>query len=296
MTDERQHDRAAYREGWNERPASTYLFVPANEVRKVASAFQSGSDAVILDLEDSVPEANKDAARRVIPDLVRTYRIGEQPRVWIRVNADKANLMADVRAIDWSLVEGAIVPKAENADLLSYVEAAGAKRLIPLVETVTGFSALSALAGIRGVSQFAIGTFDLALDLGLLAVSDPDEAELMWQLRGTLTIESRRLGLAAPIDGVYARLDDDDGLRSVSRRAVRLGYGGKLIVHPRQIPIVRSVFEPSREELQFARDVLTMSDRAELAGRGAIQFGGRMIDRPAISRARALLARWDTRT
>jgi citrate lyase subunit beta/citryl-CoA lyase len=163
---------------------------------------------------------------------------------------------------------------------------------MPLIETVAGFGALSDLAKVRGVVRFAIGTFDLALDLGLWAVADPDDSELVWQLRGTLVVESRRLGLASPVDGVYERLDDEAGLRAVCERALRIGYSGKLIIHPRQIAVVRSVFEASNEELQFAREVVEAYEQAKLAGRGAIQVRGHMIDGPMVARARGLLARW----
>ena len=181
---------------------------------------------------------------------------------------------------------------AEDPALLRRLQAAGAKQLMPQIETAAGFGALPQLADVAAVSRFAIGTFDLALDLGLLAVNDPDDAELIWQLRGTLTVESRRLGVAPPIDGVYARLEDDEGLRAVCERAFRLGYAGKMIVHPRQDAIVRSVFKPDAEELAFAREVVEGYDRALLAGRGALQVQGRLVDRPIAARARALLARW----
>ena len=158
------------------------------------------------------------------------------------------------------------------------------------IETVAGFSALPRLAGEDGVAGFAIGTLDLACDLNL-PVDDPDDAELIWQLRGTLAIDSRRLGLAPPIDGVYTRLDDDTGLRAVSERARRMGYGGKLLVHPRQIDIVRSAFTPRLTELQWAQEIVDAFERAAVDGRAAIQVRGRMVDQPVVTRARALLAR-----
>jgi citrate lyase subunit beta/citryl-CoA lyase len=273
----------------------TYLFVPAHDGRKVARALSSESHAVILDLEDSVPDASKETARRSIPKWLDAPRTAEGPRVWVRVNADPAERDADVAAVDWKAVEGAVVPMAEDPDVLRLVEAAGAKRLIPQIETAAGFGALPQLADVASVVRFAIGTFDLALDLGLITVADPDDAELIWQLRGTLTVESRRLGVLPPIDGVYARLDDDEGLRAVCERALRMGYAGKMIVHPRQIAVVRSVFQPGVEELSLAREVVEAYDRARSAGHGALQVRGRMVDRPVARRARALLARWSGR-
>jgi citrate lyase subunit beta/citryl-CoA lyase len=274
----------------SERTSLTYLFVPAHDGAKVTRALASEADAVILDLEDGVPADHKAAARALIRERVKDAPAANRPRIWIRVNASGRELAADLPAIDWASVEGAIVPKAERPDVLREVRAAGAKQLIPLVETVAGFSALPQLAGEDGVARFAIGTLDLACDLSL-PVEDPDDAELIWQLRGTLAIDSRRLGLAPPIDGVYTRLDDDAGLRAVSERARRLGYTGKLLLHPRQIVIVRTAFTPRPAELQWAQEIVDAFERALVNGRGAIQVRGRMVDEPVVARARALLAR-----
>ena len=270
----------------------TYLFVPAHEERKVARAIASASDAVILDLEASVPDSKKEAGRLAIGACLRTPRKPNGPEVWVRVNEAGAHLAADVTAVDWAAVAGAMVPKAEDPETLKILEEAGAKRLLPLIESAAGFGALDCLASIAKVERFAIGTWDLMLDLGLFAVSTPDDSELIWQLRGQLVTASRRLGLEAPVDGVYATLNDAIGLRKVCDRAHRLGYAGKLLIHPDQIAVARSVFGPAEGDLQYAREVVDAYDNATIAGRGAIQIRGQMIDRLMFERARALLTRW----
>jgi citrate lyase subunit beta/citryl-CoA lyase len=272
-------------------PSLTYLFVPAHESRKVAKALASDSDAVILDLEDGVPDSEKAAARCVVRDRLAAPGLPAQKEIWVRVNGFGDALSQDLAAVNWSSVTGAVVAMAEGAEPLRMLTESGARRLIPLIETVAGLSALGELAAVPGVERFALGTFDLVVDLGLPVVSDPDDAELVWQVRGTLVIESRRLGLSPPVDGVYAAIENDEGLRSVCERVRRLGFKGKLVIHPRQIPIVRSVFTPTHEELQFAREVVAAYDAALAEGRGAVRVRGRMIDRPIAARARALLAR-----
>jgi citrate lyase beta subunit len=272
--------------------ALTYLFVPSSEERKVAKALASDADAVILDLEDGVAETEKPAARRLLRDALANWCAATRATVWVRVNGRDPHLTEDIAAVDWARVAGAVVPMAEVNVPLQRLKDAGAARLLPLIETAAGFAALPDLAAIDGVDRFAIGIYDLALDLGLLAVADPDHVELIWQLRGELVLKSRQLKLPPPIDGVYGRLDDQAGLRAVCERARRYGFSGKLLIHPAQITIAREAFAPTGDELQFARAVVTAYEAAASDGRGAIRVRGQMIDQPMVARARALLSRW----
>jgi citrate lyase beta subunit len=272
-------------------PAVTFLFVPAHDERKVRAALLTDSDAVILDLEDSVPDGSKAAARDSVREL--TTRGSLPTPIWVRVNAGGALFHDDVEGVDWSKVAGAVLPKAESPSSVVALEDAGARRILLLIESAAGIASLPSLAHASTcVAQVAIGTWDLALDLGLFAVDDPDESELMWQVRGQLVLQSRVLGLIPPLDGVFTRLDDEQGLRRACDRAFRLGFGGKLVIHPKQLAIARSVFQPDAKTLQLARETIAAYERATVAGRGAIRVDGRMVDRPMVERARALTARW----
>lgn len=309
--------------------ASTYLFVPAHDGRKVGKALQSGSGAVILDLEDAVPDEEKERARQAVADLLAGQGLpvgigglstgqealtgGEgqmdvdSPRaspaetlqrtteLWIRVNGSQGPYFKeDTASVDWGRVTGAVLPKAEDPPAVAALEAAGARRILLLIESVAGFAALPSMvaAGSR-VERIAVGTWDLALDLGLVAVDDPDQSDLIWQMRGNAVIESRRLGLRPPVDGIYARFHDDDGLREACRRALRMGFGGKLLIHPRQIPIAREVFAPDPAAVEYAREVVAAYQEALKEGRGAVQVRGQAVDKPVVERAMALLARWE---
>jgi citrate lyase subunit beta / citryl-CoA lyase len=270
----------------------TYLFVPASDDRKVSKAMQSGADAVILDLEDSIPDGLKDAARQqLITHLSAMPPRGGTPEVWVRINSRDPEFSADAKAIDWQAVQGAVLPKAERPQSINTLLGAGAQRVLPIIESAAGFQFLDRLGSSGNIERFAIGTFDLAIDLGIIHVS-ADESELIWQLRGELVLASRQLNLPPPVDGVHGQFTDNEGLLTLSRRAHSLGFGAKLLIHPRQISLVRDVFRPPDEALQHARDVVRAYDDAVSQGRGAVQLNGEMIDRPVVERARALLARW----
>jgi citrate lyase beta subunit len=272
----------------------TYLFVPATEDRKVAKAMQSDADAVILDLEDSIADDMKDSARDHLADYLRGYEPASTgPQIWVRVNSPERLFTADVNAIPWDKVHGAVLPKAESAESVNALTGAGAKRVLPIIESAAGFTALARLVEAGNVERFAIGTWDLAIDLGIVAIR-PDDSELIWQLRGDLVLASRQLNLPPPIDGVYAQFDDDEGLRNLSERSHRMGYTAKLLIHPRQIPVVNSVLRPDDRVLEHARAVIRIYEDAIRAGRGAIQLNGEMIDRPVVERARAILRRFSS--
>jgi citrate lyase subunit beta/citryl-CoA lyase len=272
--------------------AQTYLFVPAHDVRKAARAAQSGADAVIFDLEASVPDAMKPEARRAVADFLIHLRHPGGPQLWVRVNSRPDDFSADLEALDWSRADGVVVAQAERAETMGALHAAGARRIIPLIESAAAFGALRHLAQAPAVERFAIGTWDLLLDLGLYAVADPDHSELIWQLRGQLVIASRQAGLQPPIDGIYSDLKDDEGLRKACERAHQLGYDGKLLIHPKQIATARSAFRPLDTQLQFAREVVEAYDSAVTRGIGAIQVQGRIVDLPVVEQARVMLARW----
>jgi citrate lyase subunit beta/citryl-CoA lyase len=274
--------------------AATYLFVPAHDDRKVERALASEVDAVLLDLEDSVPEAEKGQARAAVARALDRARAGGGPELWVRVNELAGPCFApDLDAIDWSRVTGAVVPKAEDPDAVRRLQAVGVRQVILLIESVRGLTNLDHLADGRVVVRLALGTWDLSLDLGLVAVDDPDDSELIWQIRGQVVIESRRLGLVPPVDGIYARLHDDEGLRRACERAARMGFGAKLLVHPAQIPVARQVFGSGSDRLELAREIVAAYDAAVAAGHGAVRVRDRVVDRPMVARARALLARWE---
>jgi citrate lyase beta subunit len=268
--------------------AATYLFVPAHDPRKVDRALSvAGSDAVIFDLEDGVPAAAKASARARTAEIAGVAGVEQ----WVRVNSDVPELEADVGSVNWQAAAGAVLSKAETPDQIAVLERAGARRIILLVESARGIRAVARLArASRRVERCALGVWDLALDLGLRA-PDADELEVMWHVRADLVVESRACQLEPPLDGVSTRLDDDDGLARACARAERMGFSGKLVVHPRQVPIAAAAFAAPRVALEHAAEIVDAYDQARAAGREVIRVRGQMVDRPIAERARALLNR-----
>jgi citrate lyase subunit beta/citryl-CoA lyase len=259
-------------------PLRSLLFVPGSRPERFDKALASGATAVVIDLEDAVGPAQKAGAREQVLGWLDASR-----PVFVRINAaDTAWFADDLSLCAHDGVAGIMVPKAESAEVLARVSGAGARAVLPLVESAAGFDHLKAIAAGPGVIALAFGSLDLQHDLGM---RDAHEDELL-AYRTHLVLASRLAGLAPPIDGVTVALDDDARLRDDVERARRLGFGGKLCIHPRQVAGVNRLFAPSAEERAWARRVV---DAMASAGGEAVQVDGRMVDRPVLLRAQALL-------
>jgi citrate lyase subunit beta/citryl-CoA lyase len=257
--------------------ARTLLFVPGHRSALFDKAAAAGADLVVLDLEDAVPPAEKDEARRAVASWLAGGAVAA-----VRINAAGTTWHeADVAALtEWTGV--VVVPKAEDPRLLAELadRLAGAT-LIALVETARGVVAAPAVAAADGVARLAFGSLDLAAELGV----DPDDREAMAPARGALVLASAAAGLPAPVDGVTQDLADDGRLREDVAYAARLGFTGKLCVHPRQVPVAAEALAPTDQDVAWARSVV------EAAGDGGVvSLDGRMIDRPVVERARRVLA------
>lgn len=254
------------------------LFVPGNRADRFDKALAAGASAVIIDLEDAVAPADKPAAR----EALRAW-LQPQHRVIVRINSVDTPWFAD----DLSLagapgVAAVMVPKAERADTLAAVNAAGARALLPLVESGAGLAGLAALAGVPGVQRLAFGSIDLQVDLGM---RDATEEELL-PFRLQLLLASRLAGIGAPLDGVSTAIDDEARLVADVQRARRLGFAGKLCIHPKQVGVVNQHLAPSVEEQAWARRVIAAAGAANGA---AVAVDGKMVDKPVLLRAEAIL-------
>ncbi|MBL0730678.1 CoA ester lyase [Piscinibacter sp. HJYY11] len=258
----------------------TLLFVPADRPERLPKALAAGAVQVIVDLEDAVAPHRKREAR----DALAAALDAACAPVAVRINgADSPEFADDLALCRHPGVVAVVVPKAEDPALLAQVAAAAPQAmLLPLIETARGIASTDALAGAPRVQRLVFGSIDLQLDLGL---GGGDEELLVFRMR--LVLVSRLAGLAAPVDGVTTTLDDVETLREDALRARRLGFGAKLCIHPRQVPVVEAAFTPSAEERAWAQRVLAAAEAAQGA---AVAVDGRMVDRPVIARARALLA------
>lgn len=262
--------------------AATWLFVPGSHPDRFAKAAASGADEVICDLEDSVAPGEKEQARA---DVVTWLRGGGSG--WVRLNAVGTRWHDDdVAALAGCAgLRGLVVPKAESPSALAALgaEVPRPDGLVALVESAIGVLHAVDLAACPAVGRLAFGSIDYALDVDVDAAEDDDSLLLA---RSTLVLASRAGGRAAPIDGVTTALDDPDALAADARRARRLGFGGKLCLSPRQVPIVAAHFRPSDQEVDWARRVVAASD----GGGAVVAIGGEMADRPVLERAQRILA------
>ncbi|MBB5393513.1 MULTISPECIES: CoA ester lyase [unclassified Herbaspirillum] len=267
--------------------AASYLFVPANRTDRYAKALDSGADAVIVDLEDAVGPQLKDEARAALAGWLRHN--GAQPRLWVRVNAaDTAWHEADVAAFAGMDIAGIVLPKAEHPAAVAAI----ARRLkehrqgvIALIETAAGIAAMRDIARTAGVARLAFGSIDLQVDLGMQC--DAIESELA-HLRVEMVLASRLAGIAPPIDGVTTTFDGMPFLAAAVQRSLRLGFGAKLCIHPRQVAAVNAGFRPTAGELAWAKAVMAAVDKSD---GGAISLDGKMIDKPVILQAQRFLQR-----
>ncbi len=260
--------------------ARSFLFVPGDRPTRFGSALESTADLVIVDLEDGVAaEARGEARTHVVALLQR------QSGVLVRVNAPSTSEgsadLAALRHVDSEL--GVMVAKCETEAAVVDVRAALGSHavVLPLLETASGLRDLDAVARSRGVVRLAFGSVDYALDCGC-----EHDREALLVARSTLVAASRAAGLPQPVDGVTTRLGDPELLADDTRYARRLGFAGKLCVHPEQTDAVNEGFAPSADELAWAHDVLRPTAEGV---RGAVRVNDEMVDEPVRLRARRIV-------
>lgn len=259
----------------------SYLFVPGNRPDRFAKACAAGADAVIIDLEDSVPPAEKDAARASVGQWLSPG----QP-VLVRINDANSQWFPDDLVLCGKPgIAGIVLPKAETVEhILLLSEHAGASLpILPLLETAPGFWKARELALAKPVLRLIFGSLDFQLDLGMFA----EEEELLY-FRSQLVLVSSLANIPSPVDGITTSLDDPEQLRRDTLRAKRLGFGAKLCIHPKQVRLVNELLGTSAAEEAWARRVV----EAVAAAKGsAVVVDGKMVDRPVLARAEALLRR-----
>jgi citrate lyase subunit beta/citryl-CoA lyase len=253
------------------------LFVPGNRPERFDKACAAGADATLIDLEDAVAATDKASAR----EAVRAW-LDASKSVYLRINgADTDWFRQDLALLALPGVRGVVLPKAEAAASIADIHAvAPGLPVIALIESALGLRNLEALAA-AGSARFAFGSIDFQLDLGIAG-----EREELLFARSALVLVSRLAGLPPPIDGVTVALDDPAQLADDIAYARRLGFGGKLCIHPRQVDAVNRGFLPPAADVEWATRVI---EAAEHAGGNAVRLDGKMIDRPVIDRARAIL-------
>ncbi|MYN09680.1 HpcH/HpaI aldolase/citrate lyase family protein [Pseudoduganella aquatica] len=254
--------------------AHSFLFVPGDRPERYAKACASGADVVIIDLEDAVAPAAKGAARDALENWLSSPE-GRAPHVpvLVRVNCVNSGCFGDDLILCHRPgIAGIVLPKAERvADVAS---ASSSAPLFPLIETAQGFANLSQIVTAPRVQRLMFGSIDFKLDMGIHG----DRDELL-VFRSQIVLASRLAGLRPPVDGVTLDLGDGSAAEDDARYAHRIGFGGKLCVHPGQLEAVNRAFLPSDEEVAWARRVLAAAEDARGA---AVAVDGKMIDKPVL--------------
>jgi len=281
--------------------ARSLLFAPASNARMVGKALDSVADAVILDLEDAVAPGRLHEARATVAAATRRE---DGPLLTVRVNHPSRGMLAeDVAAAVATAPAAIMLPKAEYAadvrvlaECLDAAERASGLEpmsiaIIPLIESGLGlhhcFDIGAASPRVAGLAFSSGEEGDFMTDIG--AQWSADGAALLYA-RSKLVCENRAAGHVWALDGVFMNLADEAAFEAECRLARRLGFQGKLAIHPHQLPVLHRVFSPTADEVERARRLLDAYAAAEHAGTGAIDVDGMMVDRANAVRAERVLA------
>lgn len=278
----------------------SWLFVPANAGDKVRKALLSAADAVIIDLEDSVPGEEKDSARDTALRAAAEMAGETKAAVYLRVNERGSQWFgADIAVAASGAFAGVILPKTESAQdvtaadeaLKAAEKAAGCSApldLVPLLESAAGvLNAREIAAACPRVRRLTFGVVDFLLDMG--GRQSPEGNESLFAM-SYIALASRAAGLEQPIDTVWSAFRDTEGMERACEKARNIGYQGKLLIHPAQIEPANRIFSPGGEEISFAQKVVLGYEAALAEGKAAIKVEGRMVDLPVYRHAKTVLA------
>jgi citrate lyase subunit beta/citryl-CoA lyase len=286
------------------KPVRVALFAPGINERVMTKALQSSADAVILDLEDSVPIASKVQARSLVAKAIEGAAAASGPLIFVRTNSAATGLLADdLAAVVRPGLDAILLPKVEAAeevqglakDLDRLEAGAGMKPgtvfIILQIESALGvYRCFELIKSSRRVAAATIGTArdgDLQTDLGC-----------SWSLEGTellyarskVLLDTRAAGSHVyPLDGVFADLNDEAALIQDTKLSARLGYIGRTVIHPKQIDPVRRAYAVSAEDVAYYKKVVVEFEAAEKGGAAAVAVDGKMVDYAMYQRAKRVL-------
>lgn len=273
------------------------LYVPVTAKRFVEKAHTRGADAIQLDLEDSIPAAQKVPARGLLAESVEFLK-GKGVDIVVRINNTQELVRDDLRACVLPGVKAIAVPKVESAAsvreydaIVREQEAAaglaeGAIRFIIMIETALGFCDMDAIArACPRIGALTLGSEDFATSLGI-----QPEPDLLRGPKLRCVIAARAAGVVPlGLAGSVAGYQDEQAFLALARESRRLGFMGASAIHPKQVPMLNQAFMPSEDEVRQAREIVQAYAASVAQGVGAIEVGGMMVDEPIVERARAIL-------
>ncbi|MAC12812.1 MAG: CoA ester lyase [Sphingorhabdus sp.] len=288
------------------RPLRSFLFIPGDSEKKLGKVDGCGADAVILDLEDAVAPAKKQAARQLVADFLKDRPAGQRnPQIWVRVNPLDGDLtLGDLTAVIDGAPDGIVHPKADEpadvARLSHYLDALeaqagleqGSTKILPVAtETARAPFALGdyADAGLNRLYGLTWGAEDLSAALGASGNRGADgEWAFTYKMVRSLTLMAAHAAGVAAVETLHADFRDEEGLRASSRAARAEGFSGRLAIHPAQVGPINESFLPGADEVDFARRVVAAFEADP--GVGTVGIDGKMLDIPHLKAARQTLA------
>lgn len=288
-------------------PYRSMLFVPAHKESWIDKAIASGADALILDLEDSVPPQDKESAREIVRVAsARLRSAGVRTGLWVRPNAWETGMAgADLAEVVSPNIDGLFVPKIYNErdvmhfeTLLEHFErvqgmAVGHTKIILTLETAESMAGCETLAASssRVVSMLGATARDADITRALGYVFTPSGNETLY-LRSKILLACRSAGIEHPLCGLWQDIGDLDGLKGFARQNLELGYRGQVILHPSHVAPVHSVFTPTIEEFEYYKGMVEAFEESEKAGSGAVIYRGQHIDAAHSKTAKEWLDRY----
>jgi len=276
----------------------SWLFVPGHRQRMIDKAFELNADAIMLDIEDGVAPNEKDAARKNIAESLGREKAPGSPARYVRINAiGHARMDADLEAVIRPRLEGLVCPKVDTPDEVRKIDAIlndkepknnlkkSSVKLLIAIESPRGLlNAPVIAASSPRVAGLLFGAEDFGREIGLPTVREGEARDLIYA-RSSMVIAAASSHVQA-VDGVWVDLNDSQGLSGFARQSRQLGFSGMSCIHPAQVDAINTTFSPTAEEIDYCQKVLQAFAEANARGDGSIAFGGQLIDRPIVERAR----------
>lgn len=271
------------------------LFVPGNNPRMIQTARVFSPDMIILDLEDSVAPENKDEARILVKNALRSVDFGRS-EVSIRINSLDAGGYEDLKIIN-KRVSAVVMPKVESVrdveelcNALQGIEdplnMLGEIEIIATIESAKGVLNAGEIAKAPRVTALAFGAEDYTRDIGGERTAEGYETLFA---RSMLVAAAKSAGIQA-LDTVYSDVNDLEGLYEDTIRSRKMGFDGRSAIHPSQVEVIHKAYTPSQDEIEWAKRVMDAMESGKKEGKGAVSLDGRMIDRPVAERAKRIIA------
>lgn len=281
-----------------QRLRRTMMFVPGNNPAMLKDAGIYGADSVMFDLEDAVSLAEKDSARNLVYQALKTVDYGNTELV-VRINGlDTKFYKDDVYAMVKAGIDVIRLPKTETADMIHELEAVvveaekkfgrevGSTNLMAAIESAKGVLNANEIAGASDrMIGIALSAEDYTTDMKTHRY--PDGREL--DFARNMILHAARANDIAAFDTVFTNMNDTEGFMRETEYIHQLGYDGKSLVNPRQIPMVNQVYAPTKKEIENARGVIHAIEEAKIKGSGVISMNGQMVDRPVVLRAQRVM-------